>query len=150
MQHKRQTQQGFTVVELMTVVVILGILVAIGSVNLIGAQVRAKEAATRTNMHQLQSAVAIYAVDYNGTYPARIEALNEDPVTNLNKMQNPFDRKTGLGAAYDNEDSAQKPAGLITLEITQEDDKPVYRIFGYTSKAQRIQQQERPFILSNA
>lgn len=150
MQHKRQLQQGFTVIELMTVVVIIGVLVAIGAANLIGAQIRAKEAATRTNMHQLQTAVEIYAVDHNGNYPERIENLNADPVTSIHKIRNPFNQKSGLGGAYDNEDAAQKPAGLITLETALEDDHPVYRIFGYTSKAQRIQQQARPYILSNA
>lgn len=147
---QKRHARGFTVVELMTVVVILGILVAIGTTNLIGAQNRAREAATRTNMHQLQTVVELYAVDHDGIYPERIEALNADPVTDLRKLRNPFDQTEGLGKAYDNEDAALKPAGVVTLETALEAGIAIYRIFGYTAKAQRIQQQEQPFVLSNA
>lgn len=61
--------RGFTLIELMIVVVIIGILAAIAIPNFISMQDRAREGSVKSNMHTLQLAVEDFAVQNDGTYP---------------------------------------------------------------------------------
>lgn len=62
--------QGFSLIELMIVVVIIGILAAIAIPNYIAMQNRAKEGSVKGNAHAVQLAVEDFAVTNDGTYPA--------------------------------------------------------------------------------
>jgi len=59
---------GFTLIELMIVVVIIGILAAITIPNFINMQSRAKEAAVRSNCNTLRLAAEDFAVQNLGSY----------------------------------------------------------------------------------
>ena len=65
---KNKKDQGFTLVELMIVIVIIGILAAIAIPRFIGAQDRARISAAKAQLNSVRQALALYEMDHSA-YP---------------------------------------------------------------------------------
>ena len=86
----KRTQKGFTLIELMIVVVIIGILAAIAIPNFIAMQNRAKEGSTKANMHTFQLASEDYGVQNDGVYAAVADSVVKNLPAGGANFKNPF------------------------------------------------------------
>jgi len=66
----RKNTHGFTLIELLVVIAIIGILSAVVLVSLGSARSRGRDSRRQTDLAGLQSALALYAENNNGIYPA--------------------------------------------------------------------------------
>ena len=98
--HPDRSADGFTLIELMIVVVIIGILAAIGIPNFISMQNRAKEGSTKSNMHAFQLAAEDYGVQNDGAYADQAPTVALLLPAAGDNFANPFDRSTGDGNAW--------------------------------------------------
>ncbi|MGH8103247.1 MAG: type II secretion system protein [bacterium] len=71
--HERSFKvQGFTLVELLVVITILGILIALAVPNFMRAKQKVLEAQAKSNIHAIQESLERFASDNDGYYPAYI------------------------------------------------------------------------------
>jgi general secretion pathway protein G len=83
---QRGRQSGFTLIEIMVVVIILGILVSLIAPNIFGVLDDAEVTATRAQMRNLEVALDMYRMNHS-RYPATEEGLQA--------LMNPPNRERG-------------------------------------------------------
>lgn len=145
------SQIGFTLVELMVVIVILGILVTIGLSSYQGVINRSRQASVKSNMHNMHNLVELYAVDYSGFYPNNVEEMLND--VNISKQRvltdliNPITGVPGIHHTYDNENAATKQPGMVTYDLSA--NKLDYWLYGYDIYTQKLQERGRVYVVSS-
>ncbi|HEX6985549.1 MAG TPA: type II secretion system major pseudopilin GspG [Planctomycetaceae bacterium] len=67
--NRRARRGGFTLLEVLLVLAILGVIAAIVVPNLLGTQQKAYIDQTKANIRALENTMRMYAIDHDGTFP---------------------------------------------------------------------------------
>ena len=80
---RTRSRAGFTLIEIMLVVVIIGILAGIAAVRFSGRVGQSQESAAKASVQSISLALSLYEID-NGKFPPSLDALITDPGGALN------------------------------------------------------------------
>ena len=114
---KRSGQSGFTLIEMIVVVTIIGILAGIAIVHVRYAQQKAVEAALRADLHEIRKAIDDFYADKQ-RYPSSLSELTpqylrvipKDPITNAVDWEEVQDTSSDPNGSPDQTAFAPGPA----------------------------------------
>lgn len=120
---RKMNQKGFTIIELLVVIVIIGILVALTLPNLFAAQARGRDTDRKNELKNVQQKLESYFND-NGAYPADFAAAQADAGVTADETTGPrsdaytytSDTNTyTLSATMENANDPDSTGGVYTL-----------------------------------
>ncbi|HYU64775.1 MAG TPA: type II secretion system protein [Candidatus Paceibacterota bacterium] len=114
---KFRLSRGFTLVELLVVIGIIGVLATLVLVQLGAARGRARDAKRISDISQVRSAVELYAEDHSNTYPTAISDANLGVYMANGKV--PLDPTTGAAYGYAYSPAASPTKYQIWAELEQ-------------------------------
>jgi general secretion pathway protein G len=119
---KRRSQSGFSLIELLVVVTIIGILAGVAVVHVRFAQRKAREAALKDNLFKMRSAIdnfyadkMRYPNDLNELVPNYLRRIPKDPVTDAEDWDVIMDDPTNEETA-DTDPEAMTQPGVIDVK----------------------------------
>ncbi len=94
-----KTVSGFTLVELLIVMAILGVMITFVTITFSGSQKSARDANRKSDLSQYRTALEAFANQTDGLYPAHTSAVNADSLCGASELNLaivcPVDPKTG-------------------------------------------------------
>lgn len=119
---RRRGQRGFTLIELIVVVTIIGILAGIAVVHVRNAQKKALDTAVRADLHEMRKAIddfyadkQRYPTDLNELVPHYLRKIPVDPITRQNDWEQVADTPTSEDMADPAADPSKGP-GIIDVK----------------------------------
>lgn len=82
-------RRGFTLMEVLLVLAILGVIIGLVLPNLLGQQKKANLQATKVQINGVEQACKFYALDHEGSYPSALDTLVVSP-GNDSKWKGPY------------------------------------------------------------
>ena len=96
---KMKAKKGFTLVEILIVVVILGILAAIVIPQFTDASTEAKEASLKSTLQTVRSQIELYKVHHNDALPGTVDGVSfEDAMTGFTDQDGAVVARGAAGA----------------------------------------------------
>lgn len=115
MKHTRKQQRGFTLMELLAVIIIIGVLAATVGGRFLGQTESAKAGVAKTEMGQIVQALDLFKLE-TGRYPAAqegLEALIKNP-GNVPNWNGPYFKKDNIKDPWGNDYKYTNPGSNNT------------------------------------